>query len=386
MRVLWLASWYPDEYEPTNGDFIQRHAKAVSQLIPVDLIHVAQAGKDFGHVSKTVITDNGSLNEAIHYFPFKKTGNAIIDKISYNKIYLEYYKKIIRSYINEKGRPDLVHVHVPMKAGLIAMRLSKESGIPYIISEHSSLYLEIAEDNFYKRSFYFRHNTKKIFQQAALVTNVSGAIAVVLKQLFRLKEVQVIPNVVDTDHFCFKPKEKAKVFRWLHVSTMLPLKNVDKIIQIFASIAKQRDDWELILAGPVNAELKKLAADIGLGSKIKFTGEVSYEQVALEMQQCDGFILFSKHENFPCVIIEALCCGLPVVSSNVGGIAEAVNDSNGILVDPGDTSALKSSVISIMDKSFKYDPAMIAADAVSKYNYQTIANKFIAAYNKLLTR
>ena len=46
MKVLWLASWYPDEYEPTNGDFVQRHAKAVSQLMHIDVIHVVQAGEN----------------------------------------------------------------------------------------------------------------------------------------------------------------------------------------------------------------------------------------------------------------------------------------------------------------------------------------------------
>jgi glycosyltransferase involved in cell wall biosynthesis len=45
-------------------------------------------------------------------------------------------------------------------------------------------------------------------------------------------------------------------------------------------------------------------------------------------KKADAFILFSRHENFPCVVIEALCCGLPVVASNVGGIAEAVDETN----------------------------------------------------------
>ena len=63
MKVLWLASWYPDEYEPTNGDFIQRHAKATAQLMHVDLIHVAQAGKDRSFLHKVVVTDDGSLHE-----------------------------------------------------------------------------------------------------------------------------------------------------------------------------------------------------------------------------------------------------------------------------------------------------------------------------------
>ena len=146
MKVLWLASWYPDEYEPTNGDFVQRHAKAVSQLMPVDLIHVAQAGKNSAHLNKIVINNDGNLHEAIHYFFFKGTGLSIIDNIRYNKAYLRYYKNILQQYVKEKGKPDLLHVHVPMKAGMIAMKLSKQLNIPYIVSEHSSLHIEVKQN------------------------------------------------------------------------------------------------------------------------------------------------------------------------------------------------------------------------------------------------
>ena len=73
MKVLWLASWYPDEYEPTNGDFVQRHAKAVSQLMHIDVIHVAQAGRKFNLLNKVVKSNDGNLHEAIHYFTYKKS-------------------------------------------------------------------------------------------------------------------------------------------------------------------------------------------------------------------------------------------------------------------------------------------------------------------------
>ena len=386
MKVLWLASWYPDEYEPTNGDFIQRHAKAVSQLMYVDVIHAAQAGKDFNHLNKIVLNDDGTLHEAFHYFTYKKTGINLLDKILYNKAYLNCYKKILDQYIQEKGKPDLIHVHVPIKAGIIALKFFRKLNIPYIVSEHSSLYLKNADDNFYTRSLFFKHNTKRVFKHAALVTNVSAAIAKVLKEIFDLNDVRIIPNVVDTNHFKFIPKEKTRIFRWLHVSTMLPLKNVDKIIQTFKKISETNTDWELIICGPINDEYAQLVSDLNLQTKIKFIGEVSYEQVAIEMQKADAFIMFSKHENFPCVIIEALCCGLPVVASNVGGISETVNKTNGILVEANDTDALQNAIAFLMNNSEKFNAEKTAADAVSKYNYQTVAKQFISVYKEVVLK
>jgi len=384
MKVLWLASWYPDEYEPTNGDFVQRHAKALALLMPVDVIHVAQSGKDFYHLNKVDVKEQDNLHEAIHYFPFKKTGISWLDKIRYNKTYLRYYKKIIYQYIQETGRPDMVHVHVPMKAGIIALWMKHKFNIPYIVSEHSSLYLPEAKDNFNTRSFYFRHYTKNIFQQAALVTNVSAAIAKRLEQMFALKAVRIIPNVVDTNYFNYKPKEQNALFRWLHISTMLPLKNVDKIIDSFKNISSIKNDWELVICGPVSTAYVQLAESLNLQSNIKFTGEISYAAVAQQMQQADAFIMFSKHENFPCVIIEALCCGLPVVASAVGGIAEAVNASSGILIEANNTDQLQNAILSVMNNPAQFNAAKIAAEASSKYNYTTIAHQFLNIYQDVL--
>jgi glycosyltransferase involved in cell wall biosynthesis len=165
---------------------------------------------------------------------------------------------------------------------------------------------------------------------------------------------------------------------------MYPLKNVDKIIQTFASIFKQRDDWELVLVGPINNTCGKLVDDLQLQSKIKFTGEVSYMEVAQQMQQADAYIMFSQHENFPCTIIEALCCGLPVVSSNVGGIAEAVNYSNGILVEANNTDQLQSAIMSVMNDPGQFNAEKIAGEASSKYNYTTVAQQFINAYKSII--
>lgn len=386
MKVLWLASWYPDEYEPTNGDFIQRHAQAVSQLMHVDVIHVVQAGRKFNSLNKAVKNNDGNLHEEIHYFTYKKCNIDWVDKILYNKTYWRYYKNILNEYIEKKGKPDLIHVHIPFKAGIIAMAFLRKYNIPFIVSEHSSLYLKEAKDNFYTRDFYFRFYTEHTFKKAALVTTVSAAIAKVLKQMFSLKDVRVISNVVDTKYFYFKPKENNKTFRWIHVSTMHPLKNVDKIIQAFNNILHGKNDWELILVGPVNNEYEKLVEQLNLQSKIKFIGEISYEDVAKQMQQADALIMFSKHENFPCVIIEALCCGLPVVSSNVGGIGEAVNNSNGILVEANNISELQSAIISMMNYINNYNVEKISVEAISKYNYDTIAKQFVSIYKEVLSK
>ncbi len=80
-----------------------------------------------------------------------------------------------------------------------------------------------------------------------------------------------------------------------------------------------------------------------------------------------------------------MCCGLPIVASDVGGISEAVNDTNGILVEANNIKNLQDAIISIMNNQMKFDHEKISADAIAKYNYQHIAKQFISTYNEVLT-
>ncbi|MDE3145595.1 MAG: glycosyltransferase [Bacteroidota bacterium] len=362
MKILWLASWYPDSYEPANGDFIQRHAIAVSKIIPIDLIHVVQVGKNINTEDDSVFSKKDNLREFIYSFSFKKWGWSWLDKIRYNIYFISYYRTVLNKYSRQYGKPDLIHVHVPMKAGILAIEFSDRWKIPFIVSEHSSMYDRIAVDNFFKRSYFFRSNTKKVFQKAAAVTNVSAAIGKKVQELFSLNQTEIIHNIVDTSRFYHQPKTGKKVFRWLHVSSLYQLKNVEGIIEAFKSLNQIRQDWELIIVGNASPKLFDQVFETSLSNKIKFVGELQHEDVAKQMQASSALVLFSRHENFPCVIIEALCCGLPVVSSNVGGVSESINNTNGLLVESENIVALKDVLINMMDNYHQFDLQQISTD------------------------
>ena len=386
MQILWLASWYPNPYEPTNGDFVERHAIAVSKIIPLDLIHVVQTGKNKRTKDGYVHAKEGNLRELVYSFPFKKWGRLFgwLDKIRYNLKYIFYYRSVLNKYSRQYGKPDLIHVHVPMKAGIMALEFADYWEVPFIVTEHSSMYDPTATDTFSKRSMFFKNNTKKIFKKAAAVTNVSAAIGKRVDDLFDLKQSSVIHNVVDTSYFFYKPKTENNIFKWLHVSSLFPLKNAEGIIQALKLLTKERQDWELTFAGAADQQLVDSVYESGLSHKVKFVGELSHKDVAKQMQISSAFVLFSKHENFPCVIIEALCCGLPIISSAVGGVPEAVNTSNGLLVESENILALKNAFVKMMDDYQQYDQQQIANDAALRYSEEVIGNQFFDLYRTVL--
>lgn len=384
MKILWLASWYPNWYEPTNGDFIQRQAIAVSKIVPINLIHVVQLGKEKSTTAQFIHSQKHNLNEFLYSFSFKKWGWKWLDKIRYNLTYLMFYRKVLKKYMLEYGKPTLIHIQVPMKAGMMAIYLLHSLKIPFIVTEHSSMYNPLAADNFYKRSVFFKRNTKNIFQKAVVVTNVSAAIGKNVAKLFNLKSTVVIHNVVDTTHFYYVAKNENTKFKWLHVSSLYRLKNVDKIIKAFKLLNKIRQDWEFTIVGNAPQYLVEMVNQLGLSTKIKFTGEVSYTQVAKHMQASSALVLFSKHENFPCVIIEALCCGLPVVSSNVGGVLEAINNTNGLLVENENIEDLKNTFIKMMNNYKQYNQPQIAKKAAQIYSEKSIGEKFVTLYQQAI--
>lgn len=126
----------------------------------------------------------------------------------------------------------------------------------------------------------------------------------------------------------------------LFVGRLEEVKQVDKIIKSFYKYITEYDNHgdDLIICGEgvKETELKKLVSDLDISDRVKFTGKCSYGEVIKLMKHSKVLLLASLYEGFPMVIAEALCCGLPVISTNVGSIADIVVDNyNGFVLKSG---------------------------------------------------
>ena len=95
------------------------------------------------------------------------------------------------------------------------------------------------------------------------------------------------------------------------------------------------------------------------------------------MKQADGLVLFSRKENFPCVIAEAWASGIPVISTDVGGIAEHMDDSRGMLVKSGDENALAEAIVNLKKD---WDKDAIRKYAVDHFSVDAVARQYDEAY------
>lgn len=383
MKALWLCSWYPNSFNPYDGDFVQRHAFATAKFLPVTVFYVGQYGETSDtSIDKSIDLQTKGVEERIIFFRFKKTGLRLLDKLIYNARYLSVYKRAIKKYITKEGTPGIVHVHVPMKAGMLALWLKRKYSIRYIVTEHSSAYNAAAEDSFFKRKKIFQLNVKRVLSNAVITTVVSNSVGTILQRLFQLRQVETIHNVADTSLFNYKLPAAGK-FRFVHASTMTHQKNMEGMLRTFAQLKTIRTDWECELLGWDIPALKQLSADLGLDEFVKWHGPLSYAEVATHMQRSSALVLFSRHENFPCVIVEALCCGLPVIATNVGGVAEAINSSNGILVESENEDELLKAMCDMIDKNKNFDREAISIAAQSKFSYEVIGKQFYQLYQQV---
>jgi glycosyltransferase involved in cell wall biosynthesis len=160
-------------------------------------------------------------------------------------------------------------------------------------------------------------------------------------------------------------------------------KNFEGLIRAFEQFSVGRENVELLLAGPISAEGRRRVEVSPAAPQIIIKGEVPYKDIAILMQGSDCFVLFSRYENFPCVIIEALCCGLPVITSDAGGAGEAIDAGNGIVVPSENEAALVESMTKITEGYHHYNRKEIADKAAGLYSYPAIGEDFHELYRSL---
>lgn len=382
MKVLWLASWYPNRTDPSNGDFIERHAYATAaftdQLFLIAVVKDTTMEKGSTEIIKT------QAGRLCVYTAYYGSSRGIAEKLLSFRKYFSLQKEIYRQIEEEHGRPDIVHVQVAMNAGLFALHLQRFKKIPYVVTEHWAGYSRNARPNIYDKGSYFLWLTKRILKAAAVFLPVSDELGRTVTQNLAPVKYKVVPNVVDTGLFFYRPV-LLPVFRFIHLSYMHYQKNPEGMLQACKILKDRGVRFELQMTGSKNEKLELQAADLGLLNEyVFFSNAVPYAEVAHRMQQASALLLFSRFENLPCVMLEALCCGLPVVSSRVGGIAEVINESNGLLVDSENIAQLAAAMEKMIHTYASFNRQQISAMARQRFNYDAVGKQYLELYQQVL--
>lgn len=385
MKILWLASWYPSRVEPFNGDFVQRHAGAVSLYHGVEVLHVVKDASGF--ITKDLHVERrqeGRLKEQVVYYYHHFQKIPALGRLFSQWKYRRIFKKQIAEYLKENGRPDLVHVHVCMKAGPLALWLKRKYNLPYVLTEHATLFLPEAKENIYRKPFYYRNACAAVLKNANAISVVSDHLGKAIQAFVEGRSYKVIPNVVNTEIFYPVKKTGRSVFEFIHISSLGYQKNFDVILEAINILKNKHANFVLRVFGSGNALWRQRVTDAGLSSFVIFHNEVPQPQLAPYLQRADALILFSRYETFGCVLIEAAACGVPAIVNDIPPMREVVTKNVNGLVVQNNAFSLAEALTKLMEKKLLFDSESIARQAREKYSYENIGRAFSAFYEAMV--
>ena len=370
LHILFLCGWYPSKVLPKNGDFIMRHAEAVSSKHRVSVLHIISKPG----ISKTEIKveKNSNLHTYIAYI--KPSKNPVLKLCRFWFSYHTLLKQI--------GSFDAVHLNKLYPFGLFALHLKKLKHLPYIISEHwTGYHLKQQKSLPWLEQFL----SKIITKNASAVCPVSKDLKNSMLKSGLKGSYEIIPNVVDTH--LFKPvKKTTEKFTITHISSLLDKhKNISGMLRVAKELEKKIDPFQWNFIGGKEDQFKDIIKSLAFKkSQIHFIDHLSHEQIPKQLNQSDVFVLFSNYENLPCVILEAFSCGIPVISTNVGGVSEFFPNDFGILIEHNNEHQLLEKIIEIHNNPIKKSKQMhqYAAD---NFSSEKICDSFSKLYDKAIS-
>lgn len=375
-KVLFISSWYPSVLHPTQGNFVQQHILAAQQIADVAVLHVVLSQK---HKKLTHEIKNETFETHIVYLP-KNTIPILGICINYLWVIFSYLKFARKTKLR---KPNIIHANVLYPIGIVALLLKWRWRIPLIFSEHWTAYHPYATPRLSRVVAMFM---RWIGNRSNLILPVSLDLAVAMKNFGITSPMKVIPNVVNHQIFNAKQKQNHRIFRFVHISSLDPeQKNFHLLVRAFYEIKKFQPHVELHVVSDGNHSIyMDLIKDFSFANSIHFHGQQDQEGVASILQFADAFVLSSRYENLPCVLIESLACGTPVISTNVGGVAEIVHNQNGILIPSEDLTSLIGAMRDIQNKEF--NTTDLHNEMIQKFGPEAISQLFIEAYHMVLSK
>ena len=281
---------------------------------------------------------------------------------------------------------EVLHVHYAIPhayAAFMAKQIlgSKGIKIPIITTLHGTDITLVGRNPSYKQAVTFSINHSDV------VTSVSQSLKDDTLEIFDVKkEIEVIHNFIDLDLY-HEDKDCKKTFApdgekiISHISNFRPVKRIQDIVEVFNIVQKELDAILLMIGdGPEKEKIRQQALELGLGDKVKFLGKTTEVERVLCMS--DLFMLTSEKESFGLSALEAMAAGVPVISSNTGGIPEVnVDGYSGFTADVGDIETMASKALYLLKDDGVFEQfSKQARLQAEKFSIDIIGPKYLKLY------
>ncbi len=348
MKCLVLTDTFPNRLEPWRGVYNRRQIEELGKLSELTILNplpwtrVVRRPKMIGLLR--------GMDDVLEGIPMYHPLLWYVPGLGRNWTWRGVVRAA-RKTVEERelGPFDLILATFVYPHGTAAMHLAGELGVPYVVKARGSDLHQLP------LSGARREAAAQALQGAAAVVAVSGNLAEIARDLGAPdSKIRVLPNGVDVSRFSLIDRSAARrdlgvpvhsTRIALFVGNLLPVKGLDVLIEALSEeTLSGRFDGELLVPiagdGRMRRRLERQLSRNGLNETVRLLGRLSREEVALWMNAADVLVLPSRNEGCPNVVLEALCCGTPVVASRVGAVPDLLDDASGTIVPPEDPQAL----------------------------------------------
>jgi GalNAc-alpha-(1->4)-GalNAc-alpha-(1->3)-diNAcBac-PP-undecaprenol alpha-1,4-N-acetyl-D-galactosaminyltransferase len=277
-------------------------------------------------------------------------------------------------------RPDVALSFVEV-ANVLALLATRRSGVPVVVAERTN-------PRRHPVPFPYGWLRRVLYRGASRLVVQTEETAAWGRHLVAAERVVVIPNPVSCPPTGEPGVELPAGRRLVSMGRLVPLKQFDLLIEVFASLAARHPQWSLVVLGegPQRRRLERLAAELGVESRVCLPGAVSNPGVLL--RDCGVFVLTSRYEGFPNALCEAMACGVPAVAfACPTGPSEIIRDGvDGLLVADGDRGALTAALNRLMhDESERSRLAAKAPEVVERFAASRVLARWEALCHEVRT-
>jgi glycosyltransferase involved in cell wall biosynthesis len=357
VRILALTNLYPNPYQPHRAPFNRHQFRLLAERHPLQVIAPISwtdmwAARRAGHgplpANRRVVLDGLVVDHPTYWFTPK------VFRGRYGRFYLRSVRKAFSAAVAE-FRPELVFAPWAYPDGWAAVQLARRSGLPVVIKVLGSDVRLL--DAIPGRA----DKTAEALRSADGIVAVSRDLADRIVQLdVNPERIQVILDGIDRTTFHPGDRSAARtslglrpdVRHLLSVGNLVPVKGPDVLLDACGRLSNQVGPWELhvVGSGPMRDSLVRRAVRLGVSDRVRFHGSLPHGTLPAWYRAADAFVLASRSEGIPNVLLEAAACGCPYVATEVGGIPEVAHLGAGRTVPPDRPDLLADAIIEVLTR------------------------------------
>jgi len=276
-----------------------------------------------------------------------------------------------------RWQPDLMHVHFAVPTGPVAYLVHRLTGIPYVITAHLGDVPGGVPEQTDRLFRWLRPFTVPVWRTAHTVTAVSSFVASLAEQAYAISPV-VIPNGLDLSRYPSVVRRPSSPTRFVWVGRFQAQKNLLFGLRRLADVRHLGWHLDLVGDGSDRLEAEQFTRDAGLGDRVTFHGWVAPDEADRIMARADVLYVTSLSEGLSVVTIQALACGLAVVGSRIGGVADVVEDGvNGLLCSLEDPEAFVKALRSVCEEPDMLTRMKVASRAkANRFDLERVTDRY----------